>query len=293
MKEKISKIMKSGGWAVLIATVAMAAYLLILQWGDNFIKNQTVELKITIDENGYLSTNYGGSKDGVYIIWQTDGGNIQPVHKDEKLAEQYYDGNKWYFAYTAPNDKIKWSSEDADGNKYTEATIRATLYMTDRSKTVFYIGEYVNEASVTVKSQDGKAVKAEDRLFSNPVREGDSNWSQIYEISDFSGQKTFAYRTGYVVENPGEKILVWEADEKIMNETDLRYGAVGPFIVNPEKSGKDMLIGSSMITFNVANIKDEFNVTAYLTYSDNSEKKQGEITVEEQFYNTSHKENKQ
>lgn len=286
MKEKISKIMRSGGYAVIIAVIAMAAYLFILRMGDKFLTKQAVPLEIKIDKNGYLYTNYGGDKKGVYILWQVDGGNIIPVEKNEELSKQYYEGNKWYYAYTGPDEKIKWSSNDYDGNKYTTVTIRATIYFTSSDKEVFYIGNYINEASITITEKNNNIVKTEDRLFSNPVREGNKNWSQIYEVSsDNLKTVTYMYRTGYDIENPEDKILVWEADENILNQTELRGGVVGEFMINAENSGKNILTATPLITFNPENVKDKLNVTAYLTNKENSEKKAGEI--KEKFYETS------
>ncbi|MBE5940463.1 MAG: hypothetical protein E7266_08705 [Lachnospiraceae bacterium] len=290
MKETIAKIMRSGGYAVILATIAMALYLLVIEMGDRFIANQTVPLKITIDENGYMYTNYGGDKEDVYVLWQTDGGNIQPVEKNEKLAGQYEEGNKWYFAYTGPNEKVKWSSKDADGFEYEKATIRATVYLAEQTTGVFHVYEYINEVSVTVEEKNNTVVKAEDRYFSNPVRKGeDKDWSQIYKISsDDDKTETYMFRTGSEIKNAENMILVWEANSEILNETDLISGTVDGFKVNPEKSGKGIIAATPSITVNSQNMSSDFYMEAYLTYSSNSEKKPGEIISEEKFYRADH-----
>ncbi len=292
MKETIAKIMRSGGYAVILATVAMALYLLVLEMGNKFIESQSVKLAVTIDENGYMSTNYGGDKKGVYVLWQTDGGCIKPVNKNEDLNAQYEEGNKWYFAYTGPNEKVKWEKEDADGFNYSEATIRATVYYTKEEKGPFYVYEFVNEASVTVKKENSKTVKTTDRLFSNPVREGeDKEWSQIYQVSkDTANTKTYMFRTGSEIKNPEKMILMWEANEEILSETDLIQGTVGSlltvsgFMINPENSGKNIIAATPSVTINEINATDKFKMDAYLTYTSNSEKKAGEIPESEKFY---------
>ena len=82
--KKVAKIMRSGGWAVLVAVIAMALYLFVLEIAEKAITNMKVDLIVKIDENGYLSTNYKGDKEDVYILWETDGGSIVPVEEEEK-----------------------------------------------------------------------------------------------------------------------------------------------------------------------------------------------------------------
>lgn len=285
MKEKIAKVMRSGGYAVIIASIAMAAYLMVLRLGDKFMENQRVPLKILIDDDGYMTTNYGGDTKGIYILWQVDGGNIQPVEKNENLKEQYYDDNKWYFAYTHVTEKVKWEELDADGNRYTKATVRATLYC-PKKESIYAIDYYVSDSSITVEKADKKTTACENRLFSNPVREGnDTSWSQIYEVSAASSEtKTYMYRTGQTIEKPENKILIWQSNEQILNETDLTGGTIKQFSVNSNNSGKDFMPGAISITYNPVNASEGFELEAYLTYDSNVEKKAQDITDKEKFY---------
>ncbi len=292
MKETIAKIMRSGGYAVILATVAMALYLFVLEMGNKFIESQSVELKVTIDENGYLSTNYGGDKKDVYVLWQTDGGCIKPVKENNNLKAQNEEGNKWYFAYTGPNEKIVWDKADADGSNYSQATIRATVYLSKEATGPFHVYEYISDASITVEKKDNKTSKCGNRLFSNPVRESsDKEWSQIYEVSkDGSTNKTYMYRTGSDIKNAKDMMMVWEANESNINETDLIQGTVsssagsGVFGVNAANSGKKIIMAVPSITFNVDNIGEDFHVEAYLTSSSNNGKEAGDIKDEEKFY---------
>ncbi len=269
MKEKIAKIMRSGGYAVIIASIAMAIYLFVIDMGNKYMKNIAVPLKISIDENGYLSTNYGGDTKDVYVLWETDGGCIKPADREEILSEQYTEGNKWYFAYATPGQKVKWESTDADGNEYETANIRASVYAAGGGNTVYYVYDFVNETSITVTDINGKTEKADDRLFSNPVRKGDreGKWSQLYEVSaDGDAMKTYRYRTGEKIEAGSELVLCFEANDSVLCETDLIRGTVGGFSAKAANSEKKTLKAVSMISFNPVAVKqtDKLIIEAFL-----------------------------
>jgi hypothetical protein len=270
MKERIAKVMRSGGWAVLVAVIAMALYLLVLELAEKAIVNMKVDLIVTIDENGYLSTNYQGDKEDVYILWETDGGSVVPVEQEEKLKDQHKEGNKWYIAYTKVDGKVKWSPLDADGNEYETATVRATIYLSNKQLSTFYVYEYINEASITLNKTAGNVSRVSDRVFSNPVRKGtDSNWSQVYEISAKDDKnKVYRFRTGMQIDMTKEWILCFETEEEVLSEANLIKGGIYGYEKIGETTKLSKAINNILVSSEIAN-KEGFSLSAYLTSKSN------------------------
>lgn len=231
MKEFWKKIdsfmLKYGGYTLLIATVATVAFFAVLQWANNYVKEETGELEIHLAEDGKLSVDYNyDDKDNIYILWETDGGHINASYQPEEFVQQDQDkeNSLKYFCYSHSGDTAVWEPEDADGNNYQTATVRAILYEKEESNP-YSLENYVTEIQITLTEKNGKIEKSADRLFSNPVRaDGNENWSQIYCIKETQDYCTYRYRTGEKVDKDDILILYWESDQSILSETDYAKG---------------------------------------------------------------------
>ena len=136
MKELWKKIdhfmLKYGGYSLLIATIATVAFFAVLQWGNDYAKEKTGTLEIKVAEDGKLSVDYNyDDKDEVYILWETDAGNIAAECKENEFPEQANSATG-YYSYSHSSEKAVWNPEDADGNCYDTATVRAVLYQQDK-----------------------------------------------------------------------------------------------------------------------------------------------------------------
>ena len=132
MKELWKKIdhfmLKYGGYSLLIATIATVAFFAVLQWGNDYAKEKTGILEIKVTEDGKLSVDYNyDDKDEVYILWETDGGNIAAECKENEFPEQENSATG-YYSYSHSSEKAVWNPEDADGNRYETATVRASAH---------------------------------------------------------------------------------------------------------------------------------------------------------------------
>ena len=92
MKELWKKIdhfmLKYGGYSLLIATIATVAFFAVLQWGNDYAKEKTGTLEIKVAEDGKLSVDYNyDDKDEVYILWETDAGNIAAECKENEFLK--------------------------------------------------------------------------------------------------------------------------------------------------------------------------------------------------------------
>ncbi len=267
MKEKFRKIMASGGWTLIIATLAIGAYLLVVQFADNlFYKNVTNNINITVNDDGELAVNYEYDDGDIYILWETDGGNIKPVKEDNIFKEQNTDDNNWYCAYTDVNDSVKWNSSDADGNNYKTATVRAIIYQKSEDQDVFYINDYIKDVSITVTYKDGKVEKSDDRVFSCPIREGvDNDWNQIYVVQNSeNGDKTLKYRTSKLISTNDVLVLCWKSDAAVLAETDQVSGSAPYYGVMNSNKNKNELRAINEITVKRGDISGDIKVEAFL-----------------------------
>jgi hypothetical protein len=265
-KKKFDQFMlKSGGYALLVATIATVSFFAILQWANDYVKEKTGELEISLDENGAISVDYNyDDKEDVYILWETDGGMVKSDSTTDLFKESQKDEqNKGYYCYTLSNGKVYWDSKDADGNNYSTATIRAVLYEKDENN-IYKIENYVTEVTITLTMQDGKIKKAENRLFSNPIREdSDEKWSQIYCINESEKNNTYRYRTGEKIDKDKVLILCWQSDKEDLSETDYANGIYPECTVVEKNSNKELLKAVTMITCSKEKI-EEGNLQAYL-----------------------------
>ncbi len=231
MKDIAKKIntfmLKYGGYSLLIAAVATISFFAVLQWANDYVKEKTGELVIEVAEDGTLSVPYNyDDKEKVYILWETDGGCISAENKTDIFKEQNEnkETRRGYYSYSLSNETAKWSPEDADGNTYGTATVRAVLYERDKEN-IYKLENYVTEVTVTLAYKDGKIEKTEDRLFSNPVRNNsDGKWSQIYCVEETEDKITYRYRTGQKINEKDTLILCWQAKQDILSETDYANG---------------------------------------------------------------------
>ena len=267
MKEIAKKIntfmLKYGGYSLLIAAVATISFFAVLQWANNYVKEKTWELVIEVAEDGTLSVPYNyDDKEKVYILWETDGGCISAENKTDIFKEQNEnkETRRGYYSYSLSNETAKWSPEDADGNTYGTATVRAVLYERDKEN-IYKLENYVTEVTVTLAYKDGKIEKTEDRLFSNPVRNNsDGKWSQIYCVEETEDKITYRYRTGQKINEKDTLILCWQAKQDILSETDYANGLLPKCEVAKEKENLNLIKASTMITCK----KGAKNISAYL-----------------------------
>lgn len=228
MKELWKKIdhfmLKYGGYSLLIATIATVAFFAVLQWGNDYAKEKAGILEIKVTEDGKLSVDYNyDDKDEVYILWETDGGNIAAECKENEFPEQENSATG-YYSYSHSSEKAVWNPEDADGNRYETATVRAVLYQQDKDNR-YSLENYITEITITLSDKNGKVEKCEDRYFGNPVRgDSDENWSQIYCIQEDSQKATYRYRTGNKLEKEAVLIMYWDSDGNNLSETDYAKG---------------------------------------------------------------------
>lgn len=270
MKQNVRKFMLSGGIVLIIATVAIVAYFLVLEYANDWFDNSIKEVKVTLHEDGSLSVPLEGDISNLYIFWETDGGTVIPQKQtaDTHLQKQDTEQNKWHTAYTKASEHVVWSGKDADGNTYTTATVRATVY-TAKEDVVTKIGENSVEkiTTITLTSENGTVKQAEDRLFTNPVRMGtDTDWNQIYIIEDqVTHTYTLAYRTGNAVPTDENLTLCWSSEKAVLQETDLFAGGIPNFKAVEEQAAKAFLASVNMIT---CEIQDTVTIEAYIVNVD-------------------------
>lgn len=270
MKEKIRQIMIKGGFSVLIAVAAMSLYLAAMHFANKYFEKQTKPAEISVNDDGEIFIKgFEKEKDEtIYILWETDAGNIKPVNKNEIFEDQYNnENNRGYCVNTDITDGVKWSGTDAAGGEYTAATVRAVIYSYDKNKNKdpYFMGSYVNELKITVTQKNGKISKADDeRYFSNPVKAGNnSEWNEIYLVNeDSQGNQTYRYRTGGKIEED-MLILGWEADRDILSETDYEKGMYNCSIAEDNKN-KNVILTKNTITVN-KNEAYGAEISAYLT----------------------------
>lgn len=250
MKAWIKKLdyfmLTKGGYALLIATVATVAYFAVLQWSNDYVKDVET-LRIEMDESGYLSVNYDyEDKDNIYILWETDGGNIQTNHNGSIFAAE--NTSRGYYAYSFAQEQAVWSPEDADGSRYPVATVRAVLYE-KREDNVYLMEDYVTELTITLKFENGKVIKTEDRLFSNPIRENDNTeWNQIYCIQqNQNGAYTYRYRTGAKIDKDEVLLLCWESGDAVLSEMDYQYGFIPGSRILEDSRNQSLLVTTTTI----------------------------------------------
>lgn len=259
MKDKLKKIMIQGGFAVIIAVVAMSLYLTALYFANKYFEKSTQPANVAINENGeiYLKGFEKEKEEKIYIMWETDAGSIEPVKENNIFkAQQENKNNNKYVVNTNYNEAIRWSCKDADGYEYETATIRAIVYSFDETvnKDVYYMGTYVNEYRITITVDGEKIKKADARYFGNPVRTGgDTDWNQIYTLEEKEETITYRYRTGNKIDDENI-VLCFEADSNILSETDYEKGMYYCKI-NENNSNKESMYAVSNITVNKSDIK--------------------------------------
>ena len=266
--KKINTFMlKYGGYSLLIATAATVSFFAILQWANDYVNEKTGELVIHVAEDGTLSVPYNyDDKEKVYILWETDGGHIDTDNKTDIFIDQSIneENRRGYYSYSLSNESAFWSPEDADGNSYSTATVRAVLYERDENN-VYRLENYVTEVTVTLNYKDGVVKKSEDRLFSNPVRDNsDEYWSQIYCVEDKDGKITYRYRTGEKIDQEETLILCWKAEDEILSETDYAEGLVPECKIKDENRDVGLIKAATMITCDKNLINTKETISAFL-----------------------------
>ncbi len=265
MKEKFNKFMYNGGFAVIVAVVAMSLYLAVLGGAQKCSADSIEPVEIRIDDSGFLYLHYiYDDKDDLMVLWETDAGNISPIEQSASTLN--------YFSYGSVSGRIVWDSEDADGNEYEVATVRAILYEKTEGKSDYYIKEAAAEVQITVTYKDGEIVKADDRMFSNPVRkDSDKDWNQIYLIDEGEdGLRTYRYRTGNDIPDEEYLYLRWESDENILCETDVHNGLYPKCGVLNSNKNKNKLI--QINTISIKGDVNEGTISAFIVTDEYYEK---------------------
>lgn len=267
MKDKFRNFMFKYGFSLIIAFVAVGAYFLIIDVADRYFDSKKQTYEIVLNSDNTLSVNYGGDKEDVYIYWETDAGRIEPVKGNNNFRNLSDSAESGYYTYTGVDESVKWTDEDADGNSYSSATIRAVLYVQSEGENVYYIGDFISEHYLTFTNENGKIAKAEDRFFSNPVRkDSGSDWNQIYMIqNNNTNEYTFRYRTGNKMDKDAVKVLCWQNADGILSETDLFSGAVPSFSILDSNKNKTMLKAVNTVSCDISeNSGTSFKIQAYL-----------------------------
>lgn len=278
MKEKFKTFMVQGGLVVIIAVVAMSLYLTAMYFGNKYFEKATEPAKLTVNEEGiiYLDGFEKEKSENIYIMWETDAGNISPVDKSEIFEDDT--DSLGYVVNTNYNEKIKWSNKDSNGLTYEEATVRAVVYSYEENskEDIYYMGNYVNEYTITVKSTESVIKKSDDRFFGNPVRQNSSkDWSEIYPVEESNGRVSYRYRTGNDIDEKNI-VLCWESDKNVLMAADYEKGINDCKTVSEEKS--TALLGNSIITINS---DEETTLKAYLVSEDVYNAAKEDINIEE------------
>lgn len=276
--------MIQGGFAVIIAVVAMSLYLTAMYFANKYFEKSTQPATAEINENGeiYLKGFEKEKSETIYIMWETDAGSIEPVKENNTFKAQAEDKeNKKYIVNTNYNEAVKWSCKDADGYEYETATVRAIVYSYDEAVNddVYYMGTYVNEYCITVTGEGESVKKADSRYFGNPVRSGaSSDWNEIYAVKEDEEYITYRYRTGNKIDDENI-VLCFEADKEILSETDYEKGMYYCKI-SEDNANKKILTAVTNVTVNKKDIENDVLMEAYLVSEDiyNKAVKGDEIT---------------
>lgn len=284
--KKINTFMlKYGGYSLLIATAATVGFFAVLQWANDYVKEKTGELVINVAEDGTLSVPYNyDDKEKVYILWETDGGCINTNNKTDVFKEQNEnkDNRRGYYSYSLSDETASWSPEDADGNVYGTATVRAVLYERDEDN-IYKLENYVTEVTVTLTYEDGKVRKTDDRLFSNPVRNNsDGDWSQIYCIEETDEHITYRYRTGQKIDEDDTLILCWQSDKEILSQTDYTKGLIPECGILDENRNVNSIKASTMVTCDKSMLSPDITISAFLVHEETY--KSSDIKEEQKLY---------
>lgn len=252
MVENKNKDWKKISFSVILLVVALVIYFVGMDFITSCYNESTAPVEMTIDDNGNLGIQYVyDDYKTIHVLWETDGGNITPVEKNDDFKDQYTEENNGYFCYTNVLEKVKWNPEDNDGNTYSTANIRALVYEETESKGIYCLEGYFIECYMTVTLNDeGKVIKATERYFSNPVRDdSDKDWSQIYPIFEGKdGKVTYRYRTGSDIENADNLYSRWQCNEAILCETYILGGYVPGFEVVEATSNLNILTQLNAVT---------------------------------------------
>lgn len=270
MVEKLKEFMGKGGYSILIFVVAFAVYVAGVNIASSCANeaNLPVEIKINSEGQLYVEYIYEDYKE-IHVLWETDGGNIMPLSENDRFNDQYTDENKGYFCYTNVADKVVWNQADADGNNYKTANVRALVYEEIKGQSIYNMQDYFIELYITVTvDKNGKVVKAEDRYFSNPIREnGDKDWNQIYPIFEGKdGMVTYRYRTGNDIDGSKELYARWQCNEGILNQTDIVSGYVPNFKISDTINNLKILTQINTITVDTSSLDSgkNYEIEAFL-----------------------------
>lgn len=274
MIDKIKIFWKKGGYTIILLIVALAVYLVGMDIATSCYQNANSPVEMTIDSEGHIGINYVYDDfEKVHVLWETDGGNITPLEKNDDFSLQYTEENNGYFCYTNVLEKIKWTPEDKDGSTYSTANIRALVYEETEEEDIYCLEGHFIELYMTVTlDENGVTVKTDDRYFSNPVREGsDKDWSQIYPIFEAdNGKVTYRYRTGSDIENADSIYSRWQCSEAVLCETYILGGYIPEFEVVEETSNLKVLTQLNAVTVDTSKLDSgiDYTLEAFLVDSE-------------------------
>lgn len=264
---------------LLVAIAAISLSLLLIQLCGRLyadMLNREVP-KIQVETDGTLHLDMPGETENIYILWETDGGSIAPVSENENLKEQYCEENLGYQLYAQCDEKVVWSPEDADGSRYTTATIAATVYIKSEEEGIscYFIDYTIHQTAATITYKNGTVTKEEtDRYFSNPIREeGGSDWAQIYAIKTEDDKVVYRYRVGYDLSESTSLAVCFESSDAVLYETDYLAGLYPSINISQEAEAKSLLSGVQAVTVYKKDMEyGNTTINAYMQENGNSEK---------------------
>ena len=233
-------------YPLIIAFAAIGASYLVMHYSQNFYLESTKPPEIAVASDGALSLTLEGDRDDIYILWETDGGNLRPAEADPGFQEGRQRPGNGYMVYTHCDDAVYWDGDDAAGVEFETANVRAVIYYLTEGRELEYIGSasVERQASITVTKEDGVTVKAEEqRYFSNPVPpSGVQDEGEIYCIKEDDTGKTFRYRTypEIALDDDSYQVLIWQSEEPCMGETNLAQGLVPVGEVKKDEDGQEV-----------------------------------------------------
>jgi len=212
--------------------------------------NQENLITVSISEDGFLSAEMPAFDSGrrIYrLFWETDAGSLDSS----------------YFAYSETYEKVKWSPDDADGNRYIYATIKVHLYE-ERPLYIIDISEYevLASAAVTVKYDvsTGKYSLLENtRVFGNPVREdGNTDWAEIYRLYESTEPDSeyivLRYRTGHQLN--ASNTIYWESNAAPISRVS--FSGVPPYTPTDAPSNRRIIRNTDTLSFITARFENLF-----------------------------------
>lgn len=160
------------------------------------------KMMITL-EGGQLSLNHNLNKDNYTVVWECDAGSLSSVDKNSIYTAPT---KNTYYVYSGIDDKVIWSPKDSDGFSYSSATIKIYAFKHSGNNVYNKVDSKIYTDEITISSQSNNIIKADKRIFGNPIRkDSDDNWQQILIFDKQTNYIVLRYRHGKAL-NSSERI---------------------------------------------------------------------------------------